>query len=101
MNSLQIILISVFLLATVVGYLIIRNIPSLLHTPLMSGINALSGITVIGALVAFAVALKNHPPLSSIIGAVAIVVASANVFGGLSVTDRILKMFSKDEKDVK
>lgn len=100
MTTLQIVLIIVFLLATVIGYLIIRNIPSLLHTPLMSGINALSGITVIGALVAFAIALKDHPPLSSIIGALAVVVATANVFGGLGVTDRILKMFDKDEKDV-
>lgn len=101
MTTIQIILIVVFVLAVIIGYLIIRNVPSLLHTPLMSGMNALSGITIIGALVAFSIAFKDYHPASSILAALAIVVASANVFGGFSVTSRMLKMFKKDDKDDK
>ena len=56
----QLILVGVFAVATVVGYLIIKNVPSLLHTPLMSGMNALSGVTVLGALTATAVIFKTN-----------------------------------------
>lgn len=101
MTTLQIILILIFLVSTIVGYFIIRNVPSLLHTPLMSGMNALSGITLIGALVAFAVALKDQPPLASLFGALAVIVATINIVGGLGVTDRMLKLFKKDDKDDK
>ena len=95
-----IILIVIFLVATVVGYFIINNVPSLLHTPLMSGMNALSGITVLGALAVTAVALKEKAPvLSVIIGVIAIVFAIINVAGGFGVTARMLKMFKKEDDD--
>ncbi len=94
-----IILIIVFLVATVVGYFIINNVPSLLHTPLMSGMNALSGITVLGALAVTAVVLKPYSGvLSVIIGAVAIVLAVVNIAAGFGVTARMLKMFKKEDK---
>lgn len=101
MTDFQIILICVFLLATIIGYFVIRNVPSLLHTPLMSGINALSGIIIIGSLVALAISLKDHPLYASILGAIAVVMATINVVSGLFVTDRILKMFDKDDNNVK
>ena len=62
MDTIQIVLLVVFVVAAIVGYLIINRIPSLLHTPLMSGTNALSGITILGALVATAVAVKSSSP---------------------------------------
>ena len=95
------ILIIVFVVSSVIGYLIINKVPSLLHTPLMSGMNALSGITVLGALAVTAVALRDRiPVLSVIIGCIAIVLAMINVAGGFGVTARMLRMFRKDkEKD--
>lgn len=86
----NILLVAIFAVATVVGYLIIHNVPSLLHTPLMSGMNALSGITLLGALAATdrAVATGNK-----ILGAVAIILAMINIAGGFGVTHRMLRMF--------
>ncbi len=75
-----------FVVSSVVGYLLLSNVPSLLHTPLMSGMNALSGITVVGALAA--VASGNR-----FMAAAAVVLAMINVVGGFAVTDRMLKMF--------
>ena len=90
------ILIGIFVVAAVVGYFIINKVPTLLHTPLMSGMNALSGITVLGALTALAVALKEKAPvLSVIIGIAAIAFAMVNVAGGFAVTGRMLAMFKK------
>jgi NAD(P) transhydrogenase subunit alpha len=89
------ILLIVFAVSTVVGYLLIRNVPSLLHTPLMSGMNALSGITLIGALVAMAVTFRNQVILSVILSSVAVIVATVNVVGGFGVTHRMLMMFRK------
>jgi len=84
------VLIAVFVVTTVVGYKVISDVPSLLHTPLMSGMNALSGITVVGALAATAAAVA----LSSVLlGGVAIVLATVNVVGGFVVTERMLRMF--------
>jgi len=83
-------LIAIFIASTVVGYFLIKNVPSLLHTPLMSGMNALSGVTVLGALTATAAALALH---NEILGAIAIVLAMLNVGGGFAVTHRMLKMF--------
>ncbi len=85
-----IILVSLFLVSTLVGYKIISNVPSLLHTPLMSGMNALSGVTVLGALVATAVALTTG---SQVVGAIAVILATINIVGGFAVTHRMLKMF--------
>jgi NAD(P) transhydrogenase subunit alpha len=87
-------LIVLFLVATVIGYKVIGNVPSLLHTPLMSGMNALSGITVLGALVATAAAVTTQ---NKMIGSVAIIIAMINVVGGFAVTHRMLKMFHHKE----
>lgn len=94
-----IILIIIFIVAAIVGYLIINKVPTLLHTPLMSGMNALSGITVLGALSVTAIAIKESAPaLSTIIGIFAIIFAMINVAGGFGVTGRMLKMFKKEDK---
>ena len=93
-----IVLIVIFVVAAVVGYFIINNVPTLLHTPLMSGMNALSGITVLGALAVTAVELKPvNSVLSVIVGVLAIVLAVVNVAGGFGVTARMLKMFKKED----
>ena len=91
----QLILLGVFLVSTIVGYLIIKNVPSLLHTPLMSGMNALSGVTALGALTATALLFKENVILSSTLGAIAIALAMVNVVGGFVVTDRMLGMIAK------
>src|SRR5579864_3619383 len=90
----------VFALAAFLGYQVISRVPPLLHTPLMSATNAISGISVVGALV-IAGAHENH--YTAWLGFIAVVLASANVVGGFMITDRMLKMFrKKDElKDVK
>ncbi len=93
-------LILVFLVSCIVGYLIIRQVPTLLHTPLMSGMNALSGITVLGALTVTAVALKQvSGTLSVIVGFLAIALAMVNVAGGFGVTTRMLRMFKSNKSD--
>lgn len=90
------ILIAVFIVSTVLGYFVIRNVPSLLHTPLMSGMNALSGVTIVGAISATGVALlAGSCWMSQVAGGLAIVLAAINVFGGFGVTHRMLKMFDK------
>jgi NAD(P) transhydrogenase subunit alpha len=81
-----------FIIAAIVGYRLISDVPSLLHTPLMSGMNALSGVAISGALIATASAIGTG---SRFIGAVAIALAAINVVGGFLVTDRMLKMFKK------
>ena len=93
-------LILIFVVAAIVGYFIINKVPTLLHTPLMSGMNALSGITVLGALTTIAVVVKEYNSvLSTIIGILAIVFAMVNVVGGFAVTGRMLRMFkSKEDK---
>lgn len=92
-------LIGIFIVSTIVGYFLINNVPPLLHTPLMSGMNALSGITLIGALIATAIGLKeSNPIISAILGGIAIVVATINVIGGFGITDKMLKMFKKKVK---
>ena len=94
----EVILILIFIVAAIVGYFIINKVPTLLHTPLMSGMNALSGITVLGALTTIAVVIKDKSSvLSAIIGILAIVFAMVNVVGGFAVTGRMLRMFSSKE----
>lgn len=85
----------VFVLATFVGVEIISKVPPLLHTPLMSGSNAISGITLVGSLIA---AGEGHSGLSVMLGTVAVIFATVNVVGGYLVTDRMLKMFKKDRR---
>ena len=93
-------LILVFAVSCVVGYLIIRQVPTLLHTPLMSGMNALSGLTVLGALSVTAAALKQvNGTLSAIAGFLAIALAMVNVAGGFGVTARMLRMFKSNKSD--
>ena len=87
-------LILLFIIASIVGYRVISNIPSMLHTPLMSGMNALSGITVLGAL---AITVSASQFNSQMLGAIAIVLAMINVVGGFKVTHRMLKMFNKND----
>ncbi len=85
----------VFVLAIFVGFEIITKIPPTLHTPLMSGANAISGITVLGALQA---ARTGSTELSSLLGFGAIILATINVVGGFVVTDRMLAMFGSKRK---
>jgi len=83
----------VFVLATFVGVEIISKVPPLLHTPLMSGSNAISGITLVGSLIA---AGEGHAALSVFLGMIGVIFATINVVGGFKVTDRMLGMFKKD-----
>lgn len=82
----------IFTLATFLGVELINRVPSTLHTPLMSGANAISGITVVGAIV---VAGSGHGWVSTVLGFLAVVFAMVNVAGGYVVTDRMLSMFKK------
>ena len=100
METIQYILLAIFVVATVAGYLLITNVPSRLHTPLMSGMNALSGVTIIGALLATATALSGTNPVTGyIFGSLAIILAMINVAGGFAVTNRMLKMFGRKKDD--
>ncbi len=83
----------VFVLAALTGREIITKVPPTLHTPLMSGANAISGIAVVGALV---VSSQVDSGLAQILGITAIVMAMINVVGGFMVTDRMLEMFKKN-----
>jgi len=82
----------VFVLAAFVGYQVITRVPALLHTPLMSAANAITGISLVGSLVA---AGSGRGFASNVLGAVAVACASINVVGGFLITDRMLKMFKK------
>lgn len=83
----------VFVLAAFVGYRVISGVPPLLHTPLMSATNAISGISLVGSLVA---AGADYGPVSTALGFVAVACATINVVGGFLITDRMLRMFRKD-----
>jgi|SRR5690554_4681447 NAD(P) transhydrogenase subunit alpha len=99
MNPIYLILI--FIVATLVGYFIIKNVPSLLHTPLMSGMNALSGITILGAVAAVGLSVLYEDQsivVGQILGGLAVIAATVNVVGGFVVTHRMLKMFNKKKK---
>jgi H+-translocating NAD(P) transhydrogenase subunit alpha len=84
----------IFALATFLGSELIQRVPPTLHTPLMSGSNAISGITIVGALI---VAGGGFGWISSVVGFLAIVFAMINVAGGYTVTDRMLLMFRKEK----
>lgn len=83
----------VFVLAMFVGFEVITKVPPTLHTPLMSGSNAISGISIVGALV---IAGMGEGMMFDIIGLVAVIAATINVVGGFMVTDRMLQMFRRD-----
>jgi NAD(P) transhydrogenase subunit alpha len=89
-------LLTVFVLAIFVGFEIITKVPPTLHTPLMSGSNAISGITIIGALI-LAGAIDS-PQASKVLATVGVAFAAINVVGGFLVTNRMLKMFSDRRK---
>lgn len=90
-------LIFVFVLAIFLGSELISKVPSQLHTPLMSGSNAISGISVVGALLALSVENTNEPAMI-VLGTVAVVLAMINVVGGYLVTDRMLGMFKQKKE---
>lgn len=83
---------TIFILAVFVGFEVITKVPPTLHTPLMSGTNAISGITIVGALLA---AGSRHSEFATILGVIALVFATVNVVGGFMVTHRMLEMFQK------
>ncbi len=98
MEILHYILLGIFLVSTILGYILIKNVPSLLHTPLMSGMNALSGITLIGGLLALAIT-SQVDAVSTFAAGLSVIAATINVFGGFGVTHRMLMMFKKREKE--
>lgn len=87
-------LLTVFVLAIFVGWEVITKVPPTLHTPLMSGSNAISGITVTGAILS---AHTGHDVLTQVLGFLAVVFAMVNVVGGFVVTDRMLGMFKRKD----
>ena len=94
MGATAIIQLYVFVLAGFVGYQVITRVPPLLHTPLMSATNAISGISLVGSLV---LAGSDHGTLSNVLGFVAVTSATINVVGGFLITDRMLKMFQRGD----
>src|SRR5687768_1465162 len=93
MTAISVIELYVFILAAFVGYQVISRVPPLLHTPLMSATNAISGISLVGSLV---VAGANYGLVASILGFVAVTAATINVVGGFMITDRMLRMFKRE-----
>lgn len=86
----------IFVLAVFVGFEVITKVPQMLHTPLMSGSNAISGITLVGAVV---IAGRVESQLSTVLAVVAVAFATINVVGGFLVTDRMLQMFRRRPED--
>ena len=88
----------IFVLAVFIGFELISRVPPLLHTPLMSGSNAISGITIVGALLIAGITSQGENALlSKILGMLALIFATVNVVGGFLVTDRMLEMFKKEK----
>jgi NAD(P) transhydrogenase subunit alpha len=87
--------ITILVLAIFLGFEVISKVPTLLHTPLMSGTNAIHGIVIVGAMLV--AGMDHKDTLTTIVGLIAVVLASANVVGGFVVTDRMLEMFRKRE----
>src|SRR5215472_4247739 len=87
----------VFALAAFLGYQVISRVPPLLHTPLMSATNAISGISLIGSLVIAGSRYREHQVLAEVLGCAAVTAAMINVTGGFLITDRMLRMFRKKE----
>ena len=94
-NATLIIEVTILVLAIFLGIEVISKVPPLLHTPLMSGTNAIHGIVIVGAMLV--AGTENADGLTRVVGFVAVVLASANVVGGFVVTDRMLEMFKKRE----
>ena len=98
-NTLLVFEVTILVLAIFLGFEVISKVPTLLHTPLMSGTNAIHGIVIVGAMIVLGVDHKDT--LTWVIGFLAVVLASANVVGGFVVTDRMLEMFKKREPEKK
>lgn len=99
MNPIYLILI--FLVSSMVGYLIIKNVPSLLHTPLMTGMNALAGVCLLGAVITVGYSYQAGGAgllVGQIVGGIAVILATVNVVAGFGVTHRMLKMFNPKKK---
>jgi NAD(P) transhydrogenase subunit alpha len=92
-------LVVIFVISAVLGYVIIRNVPALLHTPLMSGMNALSGVTVLGAMVAAGAAAKSGSIAAIVLALAAAALAIINVAGGFALTHKMLSSFVKKKGD--
>jgi H+-translocating NAD(P) transhydrogenase subunit alpha len=86
---------TVLMLAIFLGFEVISKVPAMLHTPLMSGTNAIHGIVIVGAIIV--AGSSDQDTLIRVVGLIAVVLASANVAGGFVVTDRMLEMFKKRE----
>ena len=95
MNSLFFESLYILVLAGFLGFEVIRKVPPLLHTPLMSTTNAISGISLVGSLVA---AGSGKTAVSTVLGTIAVTAATINVVGGFMITDRMLKMFRRKER---
>ena len=93
MSATTVIQIYVFVLAAFVGYQVITRVPPLLHTPLMSATNAISGISLVGSIVA---AGGQYGRVATVLGFIAVVCAMTNVVGGFLITDRMLRMFKRE-----
>ena len=87
----------VFAVSFIIGYALISRVPPLLHTPLMSMTNAVSAVTILGALILFSLPLEGTEKL---LGAAAIIAATFNVVGGFAITDRMLRLFRKKSPDM-
>jgi len=94
-NTLLVFEVTILVLAIFLGFEVISKVPTLLHTPLMSGTNAIHGIVIVGAMLVLG--LDHKDTFTWVVGFVAVVLASANVVGGFVVTDRMLEMFRKRE----
>jgi NAD(P) transhydrogenase subunit alpha len=94
-NILLVFELTILVLAIFLGFEVISKVPTLLHTPLMSGTNAIHGIVIVGAMLVMGASGKDT--LTWIIGFIAVILASANVVGGFVVTDRMLEMFKRRE----
>lgn len=100
MNPIYLVLI--FLASSIVGYLIIKNVPSLLHTPLMTGMNALAGVCLLGAIITVGYSYQAGGTalvVGQILGGLAVVLATVNVVAGFGVTHRMLRMFNPKSKN--
>ena len=98
-NALLVFEVTILVLAIFLGFEVISKVPTLLHTPLMSGTNAIHGIVIVGAMIVLG--LPGKSAFMWIVGFGAVVLASANVVGGFVVTDRMLEMFKKREPSAK
>jgi len=96
-NTLLVFELTILVLAIFLGFEVISKVPTLLHTPLMSGTNAIHGIVVVGAMVVLG--SPNKDAFDWVIGVLAVVLGSANVVGGFVVTDRMLEMFKKKPQE--